>query len=137
MKEALLSALEESVSAVGGTFLSELVDDNNNNNNIDNSNNSNNSEFNLYSAVKEALVSELEESVSEVTGALLSELVDPCLCQTFLETQYQPGWSPCTRDLQKPFSQYDCLVGLVVRRPPREWKIPGSKFFRGRFIPVT
>ena len=35
------------------------------------------------------------------------------------------------------------LVGLVVRRPPRERKIPGSNpafagiFFRGRVIPVT
>ena len=35
------------------------------------------------------------------------------------------------------------LVGLVVRRPPREWKIPGSNpscaeiFFRGRVTPVT
>ena len=35
------------------------------------------------------------------------------------------------------------LVGLVVRRPPRERKVPGSNpacdgiFFRGRVIPVT
>ena len=35
------------------------------------------------------------------------------------------------------------LVGLVVRRPPRQRKIPGSNpacagiFFRGRVIPVT
>ena len=32
---------------------------------------------------------------------------------------------------------HDRLVGLVVRRPPRERKIPGSGFFRGRVIPVT
>ena len=36
----------------------------------------------------------------------------------------------------------DRLVGLVVRRPPREWKIPGSNpagagIFLGRVIPVT
>ena len=37
----------------------------------------------------------------------------------------------------------DRLVGLVVRRPPQERKIPGSNpacagiFFRGRVIPVT
>ena len=36
----------------------------------------------------------------------------------------------------------DRLVGLVVRRPPRERKIPGSNpacagFFRGRVVPVT
>ena len=24
------------------------------------------------------------------------------------------------------FPGTDCLIGLVVRRPPREWKIPGS-----------
>ena len=37
---------------------------------------------------------------------------------------------------------YYCLVGLVVRRPPRERKILGSnhtcaRIFRGRVIPVT
>ena len=36
----------------------------------------------------------------------------------------------------------DRLFGLVVRRPPREWKTPGSNpacagIFRGRVIPVT
>ena len=36
----------------------------------------------------------------------------------------------------------DRLVGLVVRRPPRERKVPGSNpacagIFRGRVIPVT
>ena len=40
------------------------------------------------------------------------------------------------------FPLCDRLIGLVVRRPPRKWKIPGSiplapGFFLGQVIPVT
>ena len=48
----------------------------------------------------------------------------------------------CKHFLTAGFLRGDRLFGLVVRRSPRERKIPGSNpacagFFRGRVIPVT
>ena len=78
------------------------------------------------------------------TGHNSSDQPVACVCLPAVTVCPALVTSSCSSPLKSafPFLCVHRLVGLVVRRPPRERKVPGSNpacagFFRGRVIPVT